>query len=196
VDLKNAAAVENEAAVSVTLTDHAQVSADIVDPADGRVVAHREAGMLAAGVRTIRFSADDYVSEWSAGRYRVVVRAHSTYAHGASSTVEVPIELAGAGGPVLPRRLTLHGNTPNPFNPSTTIRFSVPAGPNRPYSLRVYDVRGAFVRELAAGQVGGGTHEARWDGRDHRGESVSSGIYLYRLVVGDHHLTGKMALVK
>ena len=44
--------------------------------------------------------------------------------------------------------------------------------------------------------VQGGTHEARWDGRDRHGEPVSSGIYLYRLQVGAAKLTGKMALVK
>jgi hypothetical protein len=96
----------------------------------------------------------------------------------------------------MPKRLALLGNTPNPFNPSTTIRFAVPAGPSQPYSLRVYDVRGAFVRELANGRIGGGTHEARWDGRDHHGSPVSSGVYLYQLQVGANKLTGKMALVK
>jgi flagellar hook assembly protein FlgD len=110
--------------------------------------------------------------------------------------VQVPIELNGSGGPSLPQRLALLGNTPNPFNPSTTIRFAVPAGANQPYALRVYDVRGALVRELASGQIGAGTHAVPWDGRDHRGTAVSSGIYLYRLEVGATKLTGKMALVK
>ena len=196
VDLEDAVAVENQNAVSVTLTDHADVSAEIVDPANGRVVAHHEAGVLGAGRRTIRFSEKDYVAAWSEGTYRVTVRARSTYDNGLSSTVEIPMQLSGSGGPSLPDRLALLGNTPNPFNPSTTIRFTVPAGPTRPYHLRVYDVRGAFVRELGSGQIGGGTHEARWDGRDRHGEPVSSGIYLYRLQVGATQLTGKMALVK
>jgi hypothetical protein len=195
VELTDASAVANENAVRVTLTDHANVSAEIVDE-HGTVVARREAGVLGAGIQTIRFSEADYVAAWSAGAYRVTVRARSTYDNGSTSSVQVPIELNGSGGPSLPQRLALLGNTPNPFNPSTTIRFAVPAGPNRPYALRVYDVRGAFVRELAAGQIGGGMHEARWDGRDHRGTSVSSGIYLYRLEVGATKLTGKMALVK
>lgn len=195
VDLTDASAVANENAVRVTLTDHASVSAEIADD-HGTVVARREAGVLGAGMQTIRFSEADYVAAWSAGAYRVTVRARSTYDNGAVSTVQVPIELSGSGGPSLPQRLALLGNTPNPFNPSTTIRFAVPAGPNQPYALRVYDVRGAFVRELASGQIGGGQHEVPWDGRDHRGTSVSSGIYLYRLEVGATKLTGKMALVK
>jgi flagellar hook assembly protein FlgD len=92
--------------------------------------------------------------------------------------------------------LTLLGNTPNPFNPTTTIRFIVPAGPERDYSLRVYDVRGALVRELGNGRIGGGSHDVRWDGRDGRGAPVSSGVYLYRVTVGNEKLTGKMALLK
>jgi len=196
VDLTDAAAMENEAAVRVTLTDHADVSAEIVDPSNGNVVAHLEAGTLGAGTQTIRFSEKDYVAAWSEGAYRVTIRARSTYDNGGTSLAEVPIHLTGSGGPSMPQRLALLGNTPNPFNPSTTIRFQVPAGPSQPYNVRVYDVRGAFVRELAAGQIGGGTHEARWDGRDHRGSPVSSGIYLYRLEVGAHKFTGKMALVK
>lgn len=196
VELTDAAAVDNENAVRVTLTDHADVSAEVVDPVNGRVIAHHEAGVLGAGRQTIRFSEKDYVAAYSEGAYRVTIRARSTYDNGSSSVAEVPIQLSGSGGPSMPERLALMGNTPNPFNPSTTIRFAVPAGPTQPYNLRVYDVRGAFVRELGNGQIGGGVHEARWDGRDRHGEAVSSGIYLYRLQVGANKLTGKMALVK
>ncbi len=196
VDLVDAAAIDDQTAVRVTLTDHANVSADIVDPVNGTVVAHLEAGVLGTGVQTLRFSQNDYVAAWDEGDYRVTVRARSTYDNGSTSTVDVPIRLSGSGGPALPKRLALLGNTPNPFNPSTAIRFAVPAGPRQPYNLRVYDVRGAFVRELASGQIGGGVHEARWDGRDHNGSPVSSGIYLYRLQVGPNKLSGKMALVK
>jgi flagellar hook assembly protein FlgD len=57
-------------------------------------------------------------------------------------------------------------------------------------------VQGRLVRELASGQIGGGMHEVRWDGRGTRGEAASSGIYLYRLQVGQEQLTGKMALLK
>jgi len=196
VDLVDAVAMERETGVRVTLTDHADVSADIIDPANGTVVAHHEAGVLGAGSQAIRFASKDFVGAWSTGTYRVAVRARSTYQNGSTRTVEVPIQLSGSGGPSLPQRLALLGNTPNPFNPSTTIRFAVPAGPNQRYHLRVYDVRGAFVRELASGQIGGGMHEARWDGRDRNGSPVSSGVYLYQLQVGSNKLTGKMALVK
>jgi hypothetical protein len=197
VELTDASVVDNrDAAIGVTLTDHAAVSAEISDPRTGVVVACHEAGVLDAGRQTIRFAAGDYVSTWNAGEYRVTLRARSTYDQSTLSQVELPITMIGAGGPAFANRFALLGNTPNPFNPTTTIRFTVPTGPNRPYSLRIYDVQGRLVRELASGQIGGGLHEVRWDGRDTRGDGSSSGVYLYRVQVGAEQLTGKMVLLK
>lgn len=196
VEFDGAVALDDQPAVRMTLTDNANVVAEIVDPANGQTVARRNTGLLRAGEQTIRFSDKDFVAAWNEGDYRVTLRATSTYRSGSTSRVDVPIHLSGSGGPAMPDHLVLLGNIPNPFNPSTTIRFSVPAGAQQPYRLRVYDVRGAFVRELASGRIGAGVHEARWDGRDGNNSPVSSGIYLYRLEVGAHTLTGKMALVK
>jgi FlgD Ig-like domain len=197
VEIKDAAAAtDGSPVVSMTLTDNAQVTSELVDPHTGQVVARHETGVLAAGPQSVRFNDGDYVAAWSAGDYRVKISAASTYDDGTSSSIDLPIALNGSGGPALPNRLTLLGNTPNPFNPSTTIRFSVPAGPSRSYSLRVYDVAGRLVNELASGQIGAGQHDVRWDGRDARGVPTSSGIYLYQLVVGQEKLTGKMALIK
>jgi FlgD Ig-like domain/NHL repeat len=197
VDLKDAAAVEDDnAAVGVTITDHAHVTAEISDPHTGAVIARHDAGSLAAGLQTIRFTAADYVAPWSEGEYRVTVRAASSYDEHQTAQVETPIVLKTSGNAPSVDHLTLLGNVPNPFNPITSIRFVVPAGPGRAYSVRVYDVRGAFVRELASGQIGGGAHEVRWDGRDAHGAPVSSGIYLYRVEAGREALTGKMALLK
>jgi len=197
VDLRGAVPLEDEhAAVSLTLTDHAAVTATITDPSDGRVVAHHDAGLMNAGPQTIRFSDDDYVSAWDEGEYVVTIKAQSTYDEGRTSEAQTTIAMSGSGGSTLPYRLELLGNTPNPFNPSTTIRFTVPAGPVRPFSLRVYDVRGRLVRQLAAGQVGGGLQEVFWNGQNENGEPVGSGIYLYRLEVGREDFTGKMVLVK
>jgi hypothetical protein len=190
------ATVEEDASVTLSLTDHAAVTAEIVDPADGRTIARHEAGILGAGQRTFHFRPDDFLSTWSAGAYRVAVHARSTYPHGSTSTVEMPITLASGGSPALPGRLTLLGNSPNPFNPVTTIRFAVPAGARRDYSVRVYDVAGRLVRELAAGQIGAGQHDVRWDGTDDHGAPVSSGVYLYRVSVGRETLNGKMVLLK
>ena len=180
----------------MTLTDHSRLTATMTDPATGRVIARHDAGIVGAGPRSIRFEEGDFVSGWTTGEFRMTVRATSTYDESRVSETEMTVTLERSGGPAVPGRLALLGNSPNPFNPTTVIRFTVPAGPVRPYSLRVYDVRGALVRELASGDIGAGLHEVLWNGRDNRGASVGSGIYLYRLEVGRERFTGKMVMVK
>jgi flagellar hook assembly protein FlgD len=65
---------------------------------------------------------------------------------------------------------------PNPFNPSTSIALDLPrAGEVR---VRMYDVRGALVRELVRGSFASGRHEVIWDGRDDAGAPVASGVYV------------------
>ena len=70
------------------------------------------------------------------------------------------------------RSVRLYQNHPNPFNPSTTIPFTVPGGveTRRGVQLAVYDVSGALVKTLVSGALAGGRHEVRWDGRNERGE--------------------------
>lgn len=86
-------------------------------------------------------------------------------------------------------------NHPNPFNPSTTISFTLPS--DAPVSLRIYDVAGKLVRDLVSGQtMEQGTQQAVWNGQDDRGQSVSAGIYFYKLTAGNFTETRRMALVK
>jgi hypothetical protein len=123
------------------------------------------------------------------------VSAVSRYDEQMSARAEARVELsANAAG--LPNRLALLGNSPNPFNPSTAISFAVPAGGTRPYSLRIYDAKGRLVSNLAAGEIGPGQHTVVWNGADARGRTVGSGVYHYRLAVGDDELSDNMVLVK
>jgi hypothetical protein len=97
--------------------------------------------------------------------------------------------------PGLPTRTALHQNFPNPFNPTTVIRYEL-ASRSR-VSLRVYDVRGARVRTLENRELPAGRYEVGWDGMDNRGSQVASGIYFYRLVTsGGAALTRKMVMLK
>ncbi|MFC1512344.1 FlgD immunoglobulin-like domain containing protein [Candidatus Latescibacterota bacterium] len=83
---------------------------------------------------------------------------------------------------------------PNPFNPSTTISFTLPkAGYTE---LAVYNLAGQKIRTLVAGELSTGAHEVVWDGRDDSGNPVSSGIFVSRLVTGDNVVTNRMTLVK
>ena len=103
--------------------------------------------------------------------------------------------ITGITGPAFPKTVSLYQNVPNPFNPTTVIRYDVPAG-SGVVSLRIYDVTGALIRTLVDGTVTPGHKSATWDGRDARGNQVSSGIYFYRLVAGSTTLTKKMVLLK
>lgn len=94
----------------------------------------------------------------------------------------------------LPAALVLEGNHPNPFNPSTTIRFAVPR--DMEIQLVVFDLAGRRVATLVDGQMAAGLHEVSWLGRDERGGQVASGIYFCRLADGQSVHTRKMMLVK
>jgi hypothetical protein len=83
---------------------------------------------------------------------------------------------------------------PNPFNPSTSIAFELPA--RQRVSLTVYGLDGRRVRTLLQAELPAGRHTARWDGRDHGGRPVASGTYLYRLRAGPWSATGKLELLK
>ncbi|HEX6791493.1 MAG TPA: FG-GAP-like repeat-containing protein [Candidatus Krumholzibacteria bacterium] len=85
-------------------------------------------------------------------------------------------------------------NQPNPFNPTTSIRFELTRDAN--VSLTVYDAAGAFVARLANARYSRGDHEVRWDATDSRGSRVGSGVYFYRLSADGQTLTRKMVLLK
>ena len=82
----------------------------------------------------------------------------------------------------VPPAYILHGNYPNPFNAGTTIRFILPV--EGAVSLRVYDIAGRMVRELADHSLQIGRHQVNWDGRNDQGQALASGAYLYRLRMG------------
>lgn len=95
---------------------------------------------------------------------------------------------------LLPAYYDLSQNYPNPFNPSTTINFALPV--ERFVKLRIYNLLGQEVRSLINGSIPAGYHDVLWDGKDNSGNSVSSGIYLYRLETKDFVKSYKMVLVK
>ncbi len=107
----------------------------------------------------------------------------------------------GIGGSVsnedntIPVVLTeLKGNYPNPFNPETTIRYSV--SDNSPVVLEIYNVKGQLVKTLVNEVKASGNHTAVWNGKDNNGSSVSSGVYFYKMKAGKFSSTRKMILMK
>jgi parallel beta-helix repeat protein len=95
---------------------------------------------------------------------------------------------------VAENRVVLHQNVPNPFNPTTQIRFNIPV--SSPVSLVVYNVHGQRVRTLVSETLPAGEKTVEWNGRDESGRHVSTGIYFYRLVTPESTVSKKMVLLK
>ena len=96
--------------------------------------------------------------------------------------------------PSLPQQFGLFENYPNPFNPSTTIRYDLAGAVD--VNLVVYDVLGQKVRQLVDMRQPGGTYSVVWDGRNGQGQQVANGVYFYELKAGAFHSTRKMMLTK
>jgi len=92
------------------------------------------------------------------------------------------------------QRFTLGENYPNPFNPSTTIKFAVPQTGH--VSLKVYDLAGRLVRTLVDADLPAVEHAVVWDGRDLTGRQVASGTYYYQLNANGLSETKQMMLIK
>jgi len=93
-----------------------------------------------------------------------------------------------------PANFAILGNYPNPFNPATTIEFSLPEAGF--VGLVIYNVMGQKVRELLTGSMTPGIHTVTWYGRDDRGLPVSAGVYVTRLRMNETEVSGRMTLVK
>ena len=98
-------------------------------------------------------------------------------------------------GDEVPERAFSSYNFPNPFNPTTTIRYAIPA-PGGRVSLSIYDLSGRRVKTLINTDVAPGTYTATWRGLDDSGRQLGSGVYFYRLEAGGRTLTKKMVLLK
>ena len=96
----------------------------------------------------------------------------------------------------LPKAFSLSQNSPNPFNPSTTISYAIPEGESVFTSVLVFSSRGQLVRTLVSGLKGPGNYIVYWDGMDDYGRAVSSGVYFYRIQAGGFVKTRKMILLK
>ena len=93
-----------------------------------------------------------------------------------------------------PLSFRLHPNAPNPFNPSTTIRYDLPEGSH--VRLTIFNLMGQRVRVLVNAEQGSGVYNVQWDGRDEVGYLVASGLYIYRLEAGAKVAVRKMTFAK
>jgi len=102
-----------------------------------------------------------------------------------------------AASALLPKAYALDQNSPNPFNPSTTISYEIPESVNSAkVVLAVYNIRGQKVITLVDELKEAGRYSVNWDGRNEAGQRVSSGVFFYRLQAGDFSAVRKMVILK
>ena len=118
------------------------------------------------------------------------------------------IKLAGADGSlintvartnssevkVIPGAFALHQNFPNPFNPSTEIRFDLPEAGN--VNLAIYNLMGQKIRTLSSDNMTPGYHAIIWDGTNDIGSQVATGMYFYSIQSSEFQATKKMLFLK
>jgi len=155
---------------------------------------------IAAGASA--FNTDTYtldITNWPGGPFQVAMQIFWQDNCGGNHNSQVTVDLAPAAQPTPvgnhPSYVNrLDTNVPNPFNPSTAIRYEI--GESGRASLRIYDVSGALVRTLVDRSHNVGDYQASWDGRDQTGKAVASGVYFYRLETHDYAQTRRMVLLK
>ena len=109
-------------------------------------------------------------------------------------TMNFLMDVLGNQDDSLPVTTRLKGNYPNPFNPETTLNFDIKE--RTMGTLKIFNIKGQLVRSLINEPINSGPHSIIWDGADNHGNSVSSGIYYYRLKAGEYRAIKSMVLMK
>ncbi|HQJ46395.1 MAG TPA: T9SS type A sorting domain-containing protein, partial [Ignavibacteriaceae bacterium] len=117
--------------------------------------------------------------------FDIMIRAYVT-----DKAVSVDENL-GSG---IPLTFDLKQNYPNPFNPSTVIAYQVPS--NEFVTLEIYNALGQKVRTLINEMKEAGEYQIMWNGKNDAGDVLSSGVYLYRITVGNKVKVMKMMLIR
>ncbi|NOX36849.1 MAG: T9SS type A sorting domain-containing protein [Calditrichaeota bacterium] len=150
---------------------------DVSDPARPKEVGYFNTGDMAKGV----YISNDYV--FVADGYDGVYILKFTGPTGIENDGEHRQE-----------EFALHPNYPNPFNPTTTIRYALPRAGD--VTLVIYNSLGQKVHTLVNRHQPAGRYTVQWDGRDKSGRVVPAGIYFYSLKVGQFEQMRKMVLVR
>lgn len=159
----------------------------------------RVLGSVIAPSATVSFSKNAQIKGGVCAKNIRTAKGVTFIPHGAGTLPKFAPEaesesIEGSNAAVLPDDFLLEQNFPNPFNPSTTIRFALPRAAE--VTLTIYNLRGQLLRTLLAGPLAAGRYTVTWDGTSESGAAVPSGLYIYRLNAGDYVATKKMTLLK
>ena len=199
-----------------------EVAAEAVHEGHGAVIALRDRVAIppgaGRGIRTVltdsRFhgpekhteqAADHFVATTpdtsfadmglASGTWYYVVTAEDFTNNESEPSNQVTLQTAISGvNDETPQAFRVTGAVPNPFNPSTSIHFSLEQG--GPTAVEIFDTRGRLVRRLVNESMEAGSHEEFWDGHDDQGRGLPSGVYLAQIRSGTHRGVTKMILAK
>ncbi len=132
--------------------------------------------------------------------YVTRVRVRSKYNSGVQDfdktiifTIDAPTAIGREDdGP--PKTFALLQNYPNPFNASTAIRYDLPLKTH--VTIKIYNVRGREITTLLNEEQAAGRHSVLWDGKDHSGRTLSTGVYIYRIQANQFSKTKKLLLLR
>ena len=142
---------------------------------------------------TTEVGTGDYTAQFATQPYAVSRRGITKLGPFAVGSFSGTTRVSESGNE-LPVVFSLSQNYPNPFNPSTVIRYALPKPAH--VKVTIFNLLGTKVRTVVGSFQQAGEHFAVWDAKDDEGDSVSSGIYFYRLQAGDISLQKKMVLVR
>ncbi len=137
---------------------------------------------------------DSLVIEWPSDSVEVYTGLGANHFYTMTEGQGYTVVAVNSGESAAPQSFELRQNFPNPFNPSTTIRFSLNTGAR--IQLKVYNLLGQEVRTLVNQTLSNGEHTVTWDGRDDKGTVIASGVYIYRLTNGTSTSARKMLFIK
>jgi hypothetical protein len=163
---------------------------------DNAVTLGGTATMNLSGWHNTSSSTGDYPYGSCPYTYTTINENHS-YSASSNGTLDPSVLFKGrvvADGAALPEHISLDGAYPNPFNPSTMVRFALPEG--APVKLMVFDLQGRELSRLVDGYIEAGRHEILWNGKSAAGYPMPSGVYLTRMVTPGHVQTVKMLMLK
>ena len=104
------------------------------------------------------------------------------------------LSLLTAESEIVPFDFEIYQNHPNPFNPTTTLRYALPE--DAQVNIIIYDMMGRIVKTLVNSSQTAGYKSIRWNATNDRNEPVSAGLYLYTIQAGEFRQTKRMVLLK
>jgi len=149
-----------------------------------------------SGAYSLQVNAGVHSVTASHPNYLPVTHDNITVVAGQTTTVNFQLSPSAVEDPNLSPVVAteLKGNYPNPFNPSTSIAFSIKDA--SPVKLIVYNLQGKVIKELLQETLESGHYSLAWDGTDKHGIPAASGVYYYKLTAGKYSSTRKMILLK